>query len=325
MVAVTGASGHVGANLVRALLEDGEQVCALVREDRRALEGLDVTLAPGDVLDLPSLIRSFKGARVVFHLAAHISMYKHDEERMYRVNVNGTRNVIKAIFECRVERLIHFSSIHTLSPYPREEVIDETRPLLDEKRLTPYDRTKALAEEEIERAANEGLDTVIVSPTAILGPYDYKPSYAGKTLLGVYQGSIPALVAGGFNWVDVRDVANGAIAASEHGRPGERYILSGSWYTVREICEQVGAVTGCKIPRIVVPMWLARSVAPPVTCISRLLGKSPMFTKGSLYVLRNYRYISHAKATRELGYTPRPIKHTIRDIFSWFKEYGYAQ
>jgi dihydroflavonol-4-reductase len=323
MVAVTGASGHVGANLVRLLVNEGREVRALVREDRRALQGLDVTLTPGDVLDLPSLNRSFEGVRIVFHLAASISMYRHDAEKMYRVNVEGTTNVIKACLECGVERLVHFSSIHTLSPYPREEVIDEARPLLDESRLTPYDRSKALAEKEVLKAVKKGLDAVIICPTAIIGPYDYKPSYAGKTLCEIYRGNIPALVDGGFNWVDVRDVVKGTLAASEEGRPGERYIFSGAWRSVSDVCELVGAVTGCDIPNIVVPMWLARSVTPPMTLVSRMLGRSPMFTKASLYVLRHYKYISHAKATRELGYKPRPLEHTIRDIFSWFKEHGY--
>jgi dihydroflavonol-4-reductase len=325
MIAVTGASGHVGANLTRVLKAQDEQVRALVRDDRRALEGLGLELATGDVLDLHSLIRAFRGARIVYHLAALISMYKHDKNMMFRVNVEGTRNVIKACVQCEVRRLIHFSSIHTLSPHPKEEILDESRALVKGKKMSLYDRTKALAEREIEKAARQGLEVIVVTPTALMGPYDFKPSYAGRTLLDVYHERIPALVDGGFDWVDVRDVVSGALAAAKDGRPGERYILSGKWYTVREICEMVRELTGCKIPRLDVPMWLARGVAPPVTVAARLFGKSPMFTSGSLYVLRHYRYISHAKATRELGYNPRPIARTIRDLFDWFKEYGYLE
>jgi dihydroflavonol-4-reductase len=323
MIAVTGASGHVGANLTRVLLSRDEQVRALVREDRRALEGLDIELTTGDVLDLPSLIRAFKGARLVYHLAAKISMYKHDEQKMFRVNVEGTRNVIKACFKCGVKRLVHFSSIHTLSPYPKKEVLDETRALMVERKMSSYDRTKALAEKEIEKAVRQGLESVVISPTALMGPYDFKPSYAGKTLLDIYHGKIPALVDGGFDWVDVRDVVDGALTAASRGRSGERYIFSGKWYTIREICDMVKSITGCKIPNMVVPMWLARCVAPPVTVAARLLGKSPMFTSGALYVLRHYKNISHLKATKELGYNPRPITQTLRDLFKWFKENGY--
>ncbi|UCB44746.1 MAG: SDR family oxidoreductase [Spirochaetota bacterium] len=323
MNVITGASGHVGANLTRVILERNEAVRVLVREDRRALEGLDVELINGDVLDLESLLRAFKGARIIYHLAAKISMYKHDEKNMFRVNVEGTQNVIKACFTCRVERLVHFSSIHTLSPFPKDEVLDEAREFVDERKLSPYDRTKALAEKEIEKAIDRGLDAVVVCPTAIMGPFDFKPSYAGKTLLDIYHGRIPALIDGGFDWVDVRDVVNGALAAAKDGRSGERYIFSGKWYTVREICEMVRDITGCKIPRMVVPMWLARGFAPPVTLAARVLGKSPMFTSGALYVLRHYKYISHAKASKEFGYKPRPIARTISDLFKWFKDFGY--
>jgi dihydroflavonol-4-reductase len=219
MVVVTGASGHVGANLVRKLREKGRRVRVLVHRDRRAFEGLDIETATGDILDTWSLVSAFDGAEYVYHLAVHISISKRDAAEAARLNREGTRNVVDACMEAGVRRLVHFSSIHALSSKPRDEMIDESRPLAEPSDPV-YDRSKADAERVVLEAVEKGLDAVIVNPTAILGPWDFKPSYMGKFLLALCHHEFKSLVKGGFDWVDVRDVVQGALTAEQRGRKG---------------------------------------------------------------------------------------------------------
>ena len=325
MVAVTGASGHVGANLVRALMAGGREVRALVRDDRRALDGLDLQTVRADILDRPSLDRALRGARSVYHLAAHISLSSEDDDLTYRVNVEGTRNVIDSCLRCGVRKLVYFGSIHSLDPIPKREYIDETRSLVVTGRGMAYDKSKAVAEKEVLAAQASGLDAVVVTPTAIVGPNDFKPSFAGRTLVSLLQGKRRVIVQGGFDWVDVRDVVQGAIAAEKSGRSGERYILSGRWLGLRDMCRVVDEVAGYRIIRLVVPMMIARVLLPFGAVAGSGAKKSAVFTRGSLYVLRHYRYISYEKAASELGYGPRPFEQTMTDTINWFVENGYLK
>jgi dihydroflavonol-4-reductase len=167
-----------------------------------------------------------------------------------------------------------------------------------------------------------GLDAVIVNPTAILGPYDYGPSAMGRVLLDLYHRRLPALVEGGFDWVDVRDVVAGALAAADRAPAGARYLLSGARRTVRELAGLVQQVTGVRPPRLVSPMWLARVGAPFATAVARVAKKQPLYTRHSLHALRHHQLVSHDKAARELGYAPRPLVETLTAAYDWFRESG---
>ncbi|MBX7255770.1 MAG: SDR family oxidoreductase [Candidatus Hydrogenedentes bacterium] len=325
MIAVTGASGHIGANLVRALLERGEKVRVLVRKDVRAIEGLDVERVEGDVLDVPSLDNLIAGADCVYHLAARITLVPDRDGSVQRINVEGPKNVAEACMRHRIPRLVHFSSIHAFSEFPRDGVVDETRPLTDDSNIFVYDRSKAAGERAIQEAVKRGLNAVIVNPTAVIGPYDFKPSALGSALLDLYEGRMPALVKGGFDWVDVRDICAGAMAAAEKGGVGEKYLLTGHHLPFPQLARIVEAETGLKMPRLSLPMWMAYMGVPFAAFASRITGKPPKFTRASLHALWNHQQISHAKATRELGYSPRPINETIRDTYAWFEKNGYAR
>jgi dihydroflavonol-4-reductase len=322
-IAVTGATGHVGANLVRTLVAAGHQVRALVHgSNRRGLDGVAAEVVEGDVLDAASLRRAFDGCERVFHLAARISILPGDEEKVRAVNVDGTQNVVESCLATKVRRLVHFSSIHALSPLPRDVAIDETRALTSSPHMPPYDRSKAAAEEKVRAGIARGLDAVVVNPTAILGPFDYGPSRMGQVLLDLYHQRLPALVDGGFDWVDVRDVVAGALAAADGAPSGERYLLSGERRTVAELAGLVGEITGVRPPRLVSPMWLARVGAPFATAAARIVGKEPLYTRHSLHALRNHQLVSHAKATRDLGYRPRPLVETLSAAYDWFRQSG---
>jgi dihydroflavonol-4-reductase len=321
-VVVTGAAGHIGANLVRALVVQGRPVRCLVHVNSRPIDGLDVEIVTGDVGDLGSLYRAFRGADVVYHLAARMSLSMNDWTALEAVNVNGTRNVVAACLRAGVRRLVHFSSVHALVQEPLSVPVDESRPLVASRRYPPYDRSKAAAEIIVRRAIENGLDAVIVRPTAIIGPHDYQPSYFGEALLRLARHKLPALVTGGFDWVDVRDVVSAAMLAEAQASCGDSYLLSGHWVSMCDIAAGVVEITGVPATKFVCPLWLARTSIPIIKGISRLNGKRPLYTDVSLRALKSNRHISHAKATRELGYQPRPFRETLSDTLRWFEENG---
>ena len=322
-VAVTGASGHVGAALSRILLAAGENVRLLVREDTRALEGLNAERVQGDLTDPDSLCRAFQGADIVYHLAASIALDRRHTNAMRRVNIEGTRNVIGACRTCSVRRLVHCSSIEALSDLGSLKPTEESNPLAGPAETTAYGRTKAEAELQVLKAVEDGLDAVIVSPTAIVGPHDYKPSFLGRALLDLYHNRLPVLIPGGFNWVDVRDVAEAAVAAGSRGRSGERYIVSGTWKSLAQMAALVGEIKGRNASLPILPGWATKTAAWFVGVLPGLSSRYPGFTPEALIAVGKHREISCAKAERELNYAPRPLERTLRETFHWFGEQGY--
>jgi dihydroflavonol-4-reductase len=324
-VAVTGAAGHVGATLVRALLARGDQVRVLVHADTRGIAGLPVEHCQGNITDPAAVLRLAQGMERVYHLAAKVSIDPRERTELHRVNVVGTQCVVDACRAAGVGRLVHVSSIHALASHPRHQPITESRAFATGRGLPGYDASKVAAERVVQAAVASGLDAVVLNPTAILGPYDYRPSHLGEVLLNLYHQRLPGLVAGGFDWVDVRDVVAGILAAADHARAGSRYLLGGQRATVVELARLVAQVTGRPAPWLVTPMWLARAVAPGAEWAARLAGRRPLFTPESLYALRNHLEISSARARQELGYAPRALEATVRDTFEWFRETGMLE
>ncbi len=322
-VAVTGANGHVGVNLCRALLEKGHQVKALMHRHDQGLLFIPVEIVHGDVLDKPTLLPLLTDVDVVFHLAAKISITGDPDGMVARINTEGTRNMIAAAIECRVKRFIHFSSIHAFQQHPLGQFIDETRPLVDDKGFA-YDLSKAAGERAIMEAIKHGLDAVILSPTAIIGPADPEPSLTGNAVIDIYNHKIPSLVPGGYDWVDVRDVVAAAITAMDKGKTGEKYLLSGQWHSLNEFSGLIQLHSGRKTVNTVLPMWIARFGLPFITLYSKLSGTKPLYTSESLTIIsEGNRMISHTKASNQLDYNPRPLSETIKDFLTWLKEQDY--
>jgi dihydroflavonol-4-reductase len=319
-ILITGATGHVGANLVRTLLAMGKPVRALVHIDRRAVEGLDIETVQGDVCKPESLDKAFEGVETVYHLAANLSLTA--ARQMGPVNVSGTRNVVDACLRHGIKRLVHFSSIDAIAYNPEIDLIDESSPLLQSSDYLSYGQSKAAAEREVQRGLERGLNVVTVRPTAILGPFDYQPSFFGEVLLSLARGKLPGLVTGGFDWVDVRDVIQGAIQAEAAAPSGIEYVLSGHWASLCDVASIVNDVAGRGVPKFVCPLWLAEIGAPFVTGYSRMRKRRPLFTTFSIKTVRNSRHVSHEKASRELDYQPRPLQQSIEDTLKWFCECG---
>lgn len=323
IVAVTGATGHIGANLVRALIDKGVPTRCLVHQSHQAIDGLKVEKVHGDVRDLDSLCSAFKGVDVVYHLAATISLSMGDWPRVEEINVNGTRNVVEACKRAGVRRLIHFSSIHALTQEPFSTPVDEERPLVaDSRRNPPYDRSKAVSERVVRQAVENGLDAVIIYPTAVFGPYDYAPSFFGEALTLIARRKLPALVTGGFDWVDARDVVTGAMLAATKAPSGSRYLISGHWVSMCDIAAIIAEITGAKTEKWVCPLWMANLGAPFIEGFGYINHKRPLYTSVSLRALKSNRHISHERATRELGYGPRPFRDTLADTLTWFEKNG---
>jgi dihydroflavonol-4-reductase len=322
-ILVTGAAGHVGANLVRALLTEGRPVRAMVHRDERALAGLSLERVPCDITDRRSVDGILQGIDIVYHCAARIAIRKSDERDVRATNIEGTRHLAEASLAAGVKRFVHFSSIHALQSTPEDEPVDETRPLVDHGGQMLYDSSKAEAERIVLGAVKRGLDAVIVNPTAVIGPYDFKPSFMGQFLLLLAGGKIPGLVQGGFNWVDARDAAAGAMAAGEKGRIGERYILGGSWESVSGLARLIGNIMQRKTVKRMIPPFFARLGMPFLALGAALSGRRSLYTHDSLEALSHYRLVDSGKAEAELGFRHRPLAETLRDTMAWFRENGF--
>ena len=320
MILVTGATGHIGNVLVRRLLEEGEQVRALVwrGEDATPIRGLDVERVEGDVLDPQSLRGALKGVDSVYHLAGIISIMPGSSPQVRKVNVEGTRNVLAEARRAGVRRLVYTSSIHAIARAPHGVAIDESLGFDPGNPYGEYDRSKAEASLAVQKAAAEGLDAVIVCPTGVIGPYDFRGSEMGEVLRGAAEARPMFYVEGAYDFVDVRDVVSGMIAAHSQGRTGESYLLAGHRITVREIIASVRGVTGKAFASIKIPMCVAEFAAKFTPLYYRISRSKPRFTPYSLEVLQSNSVISRAKAQRELGYRPRPIAETIADTVRWF-------
>jgi dihydroflavonol-4-reductase len=323
-VAITGANGHIGANLIRQLLEKGHTVKVLKYRDHEALNGLKLEVVDGGLEDPEALLELCAGSDVVYHLAAKISIGYNSYEALYKTNVEGTKNIFHRAKDAGIKRFIHFSTIHTVDHKPLDQPLDENRPRINNSAI-PYESTKSIAEEWILGQQSNGMDVIVLNPTAIIGPYDYKPSLMGTFLINLYRNSLPGLVPGGYNFVDVRDVTQAAVNALHQGRGGEKYILSGHHKSVTAIANLVEEVTGRSVSRRMLPLWLAYAGVPFITAWSRVTGQEPIYTKQSLDIIQEgNQHILHDKARKELGYNPRPLSVTLKDTLEWFKQNNYV-
>jgi dihydroflavonol-4-reductase len=234
-----------------------------------------------------------------------------------RVNVDGTRNVIAAMQDHRIGRLIYTSSIHAIRRV-ETGVIDERLPYDVDNPYGAYDRAKAQATLEVLEAAQHGLRATVICPTGVIGPHDYRASMMGSALRAAARRRAAFYVDGAYDFVDVRDVAAGIISAARRGRPGESYILSGWRISLRRLFELLRNLSGRRFPILRIPGRLADLLANLAPYYYRWAAAVPRFTPYALEVLRSNSHISHAKATRELGYHARPLLETLADSLQWF-------
>ena len=326
---LTGGTGFVGAAVLRSLITAGHNVRVLVRpnSDHRNLSGVDCEIVTGDLAEPESLKRAVRGCETVFHVAADYRIWVPDREKMNRVNVEGTVELIRAATAAGVSRIVYTSSVATLrlrdDGFPADE---ESHAELSDM-IGAYKQSKFLAEREVRRLVVEEKSPVVtVQPTAPFGPRDVKPTPTGRMVVEAASGRMPAYVNTGLNVVHVDDVATGHLLAYEKGAVGESYILGGENRTLQWILETVAELTGQPPPLIRLPHWFVTPIAHIWEGVTRLRGRGePMLTVDSVRMARKLMYFSSEKARRDLGYTPRPGVEALREQVEWFYEHGYVE
>lgn len=324
-VTVTGGGGRLGCALVRALLHSGHRVRVLEPAEQlpTSLQGLDVELVSGSVLDQSAVEQAIGDSQTVYHLAAKIDLDRDLDGSVHQVNVEGTRIVAKLCLQ-RQLRLVHCSSHHAMQLHPLDQPLDENRPLaLDHS--CHYHRSKAVGEKLVTDMVHEqGLNAVICSPGTMAGPLDFEPSLLGQGLIDLANGKLPALLNIDSDYVDVRDVADAMVVAADKGRQGERYLLSGSPLNMREIAAIWSDISGCKVPKVFLPLWFGWFIIPFTIGAARIAKRTPLFTPNMLRASIANDVICLDKAKQELGYTPRPVRDSLHDAFSFYSEQGWV-
>jgi dihydroflavonol-4-reductase len=323
---VTGATGFVGAHLVRALLAQGQQVRCLVRPASRLdnLEGLPVEHVTGDLRDGTAVAGAVRGCDVVYHCAAHYRL-SGDPAEIHRHNVEGSRNVLRAAAQANVRRVVHTSSVATLGIAGDGEAATESTPASLDDMVGHYKRSKFLAEREAEAWARRGLPVVIVNPSTPVGDLDIKPTPTGQIVVDFLERRMRAYVETGLNFVDVRDVALGHILAAERGKPGEKYILGHQNLTLKEIFERLARISGIASPRLRLPHWVPLALAHLEAPIARRLGRPPRVPLEGVRMSARKMFFDAGKAVRELGLPQSPIEPALERAVSWFRAKGYVQ
>lgn len=318
---VTGASGHIGYPLILKLLEKGEEVRILIRSDEARFNALDVTKVYGDVTDKNSLLRAFKGADYVYHLAGVISVDTNYSPVVWSVNVDGTKNVIEACKESGVKRLIYASSVDAYPPLPSHKEMTELSRFNPNAVTGTYAKSKAVSTNMVFDAQSDDLDVVVTYPGACLGPYDYKVSEIGQIVRMYMKKMFPITMSfGHYNFVDVRDVADGMYNAAHKGIPGTGYILTNAVITVDQLLSLLASKTGISKGKISIPQGLANFGAVFAEGFYKISKKDPLFTRYTLRKLVSNANFSHAKAAEELGYNPRPLYDSVSDMVDWIRE-----
>lgn len=327
---VTGANGFLGNNIVRKLLkkENAEVRCLVLPNDSvKALEGLNCKIYYGDVTKKDTLEEIFKVDNMneyskiyVIHCAAIVYIKSKYNPKVMEVNYNGTRNIIDKVLE-KNARLVYVSSVHAITEKPNNEQIEEIYDFDPDKVTGLYAKSKAkTAKMVLDAVRTKGLDASIVHPSGIIGPGDYSNTHLTQLILDIAKGSLRAIVKGGYDFVDVRDVADGVISSCKKGKKGECYILSNRYVEVKELVDLISEQEHVKKIKTVLPMWIAKVTAPLSEIYYKLKKESPLYTSYSLYTLESNSNFSNKKAKEELGYKNRPMKETIKDTVKWLKD-----
>jgi nucleoside-diphosphate-sugar epimerase len=328
MILVTGANGHLGANLLRRLVTEGAAVRVLLRpqSDNSTVDDLKVERVHGDLREPTSLIAASKGCAAIYHCAAQVSTVSRAEQDIFASNVLGTRNLLRAALENGVKRVVVSGSL-SATGHRQDRPTDETVPFDPFEHHMPYARSKAAVEHECLKAVADGLDVVIAVSCAILGPYDFKPSRMGQILIDYAKSRRGAYVPGGFEFVAASDIVEGHVLAMNKGRTGQKYIFSTEYMTVDRLFELYREVTGQPNRRLRLPPAIMSGVAEFGDFFYRhfLPEQRQLLTPAAVRLLRMGRRADTGKAQRELGYRPGSINAAVYAAYDWFVARGIIE
>jgi len=316
---VTGANGFLGNTILRKLASPQREVRALLLpgDPARSLENVDCKRYHGDIT-LPETLNALfqkesQAELIVIHCAAMVSIKNRPDPQIVRVNVDGTENIVQKCLEHNA-RLIYVNSVHAIpEPADGREIVevDEFSP---DAVVGLYAKSKAAAARTVLHAIHHrGLRGIIIHPSGIIGPGDYGSTHLTALIRAAIEGRLPAVVKGGYDFVDVRDVADGILSAAEDGKDGACYILSNRFVSIRELVDMACKYSGAPAPRLTLPLPAARLFAPLCEAYYAVRKQTPLFTRYSLYTLQAKSKFSHRKADRELRYHPRDIEETVAD------------
>ena len=324
--AVTGALGFLGNAIVDNLLSKGKTVRVLdIGQDKHGLlKDRDVHFFRGDIC-LTSSLEDFFTVEdddnlIVIHAAGVVSISSKYSQVMHDVNVTGTQNIVDMALKHKIKKLVYVSSVHAIPELPKNETIIETLNFDPDLVKGEYSKSKAIATKIVLDSVKKGLDAVVVHPSGIIGPGDYAGGHTTQLVKDCANGNLTACVNGGYDFVDVRDVAEGVVLAAEKGISGNTYILSGEYYPVREITDAICSVIGRKQIKTILPLWFAKMTAPFAELYYRIRKQKPLFTSYSLYTLQSNSKFNSKKAQEELGYKKKfSLKQSIEDTYLWCK------
>ena len=325
-VFVTGGSGFVGSAIVRKLVKIGFPVRTLLRRtsSRMNLKGLELEVVEGDLRDRESIRAALVGCRYVFHVAADYRFWAPDRREIFETNVTGTRVVMEEAMRAGVDRVVHTSSVATVGLRTRAGAADESIFASEQEWIGSYKQSKIAAERLVQAmVAEKALPAVIVNPATPLGPGDLRPTPTGRMIVAAASGRIPAFVDTGLNLVHVNDVALGHLAALEHGRIGERYILGGQNVPFAQLLEDIAKLVGRRAPKVRVPWYCALPVAYLAEGMARLTGREPLATVEGVRHSQHCMFFTSTKAERELNYRARSYLEGLREALHWFEATGY--
>lgn len=321
-IAITGASGYIGSVLVPLLLSDGHTLRLLTRKPLPEMAPEGICFVQGHLLEEPAIRRLVAGADAVIHLAAVISVDDRQDKTLFDINTSGTWLLAATAQQAGVKRFIHLSSVTAYNQAPYDQPMDESRDVVKTTRYG-YDYSKAVSQAIALEYNGNGMEVIVLAPTAVMGPFDQQPSLIGKAVVSMYKGKIPALIPGGVDFIDVRDVAGAIVSALNRGTAGAVYLLSGEWVSLVSLNREIGRIKERPLTLPVVPLWLVFSMLPLVRMLAAISGGPPFYTRQSVYnLIYSNKKIDHAKATAELNFRPRPFTETLRDTIDWFRQTG---
>lgn len=323
---VTGAAGFLGSHVTRQLVARGESVRVLMRpsSNNRAISDLPLEYVTGDLRDPVSLERAMRDVKRVFHVAADYRLWARHPKEIYDSNVGGTQNLLAAAKNAGVEQLIYTSTVATIA-VDRPELPNELTDAKLEEMIGHYKRSKWMAEQEVLRAAKEGLPAIVAMPTTPVGPWDWKPTPTGKIILDFLNGKMPGYVETGLNFVGVEECAAGHLLVAEKGKVGERYLLGAENLTLKGLLDVLSGITGLAAPSLKIPHGLALSVAYVESAFSWLIRKEPQIPVEGVKIAEHKMFVDCSRAPRELGFQPGPVAEALERAVRWYQANGYVK
>lgn len=319
-VAITGGNGHIGNAIIEELLSRNYTIRALVHSKSNFLESKQIETIKGSLQDEDSLVKLMEGCDYLIHCAAIISINGDKNQLVQQINIHGLENVLKVASKSNLKRVIHLSSVHAYDHIPMDQPMNEMRNFVSDGAYA-YDKSKRDGQLIARKYFEQGLPIIVVNPTAVFGPPNFAQCKQNSAFVSMSRRRIPFVFKGGYNWVDVRDIANTVCNALTQGELGESYILGGEYYTLKDLSRVVAKVSGKRIPCFEIPIGLVKSFLPVIGMYYKIRKQDPSVTKESIEILEfGNKHISSEKARIHLGHRARPITETMKDLLTWHRD-----